>query len=111
MWKTMLTAGFASLFFAAAPAFAQPVTETTVPFMPGTGGGYAGALTGPGTIGGNGDRIMMSPGTNGSWPVGPSGLGSLTGSTFTATGSLNGLTGGYPVTPRGLAVLRGVNPG
>jgi hypothetical protein len=106
MWKTVLTGGVAWLALVAVPAMAQLLPgATTLPANPGTGGGYAGAMTGPGSIGGNPDGIMGSPGTNGAWPVGPAGPASLTGDTLTATGSLNGLTGGYSLTPSGRAVL------
>ena len=54
---------------------------------------------------------MGNPGTNGAFPNGPAGPSSLAGDTLTATGSLNGLTGGYPLSPDGRAVLLGVNPG
>lgn len=112
MRKSVLVAGIAWLALAAAPAIAQPAwSTTTLPANPGTGGGYAGALTGPGSIGGNADGVMGSPGTDGAFPAGPAGLSSLTGDALTATGSLNGLTGGYPLSPDGRAVLLGINPG
>jgi len=112
MWKTVLMAGAAWLALAAAPAMAQPAwSTTTLPANPGTGGGYAGELAGPGSIGGNPDGVMGNPGTNGAFPNGPAGPSSLTGDALTATGSLNGLTGGYPLSPDGRAVLLGVNPG
>jgi hypothetical protein len=110
MFKAILAGGVVGLAIAV-PALAQPATTTTLPANPGTGGGYAGAFTGPGSIGGNADGIMGSPGTNGAFPNGPAGPASLTGDTLTATGSLNGLTGGYPLTPRGRAVLVGVGRG
>ena len=107
MRKAIIAAAVAGLALAAAPTFAQ-----TLPAMPGTGGGYAGAVTGPGSIGGNPDGIMGSPGTDGAWPNGPAGLSSVAGETLTATGSMNGLTGGYPsTTPRGLATLLGIGGG
>lgn len=111
MWKSVRTAGVAWLVLAAVPAMAQTPSATTLPANPGTGGGYAGAVTGPGSIGGNQDGILGSPGTDGAFPNGPAGPASLTGHTLTATGSLNGLTGGYALTPTGRAVLLGVNPG
>jgi hypothetical protein len=105
MWKAMLAAGASWLILAAVPAMGQAPGATTLPATPGTGGGYAGAVTGPGSIGGNPDGIMGSPGTNGAFPNGPAGPRSLTGETLTATGFMDGLTGGYPLTRRGRAVL------
>jgi hypothetical protein len=119
MFKAILAGGIVWLALAAAPALAQPVSATTLPANPGTGGGYAGALTGPGSIGGNPEGIMGSPGTDGAFPIGPSGPRSLTGETLTATGSMDGMTGGYALTPgsravlspNGLAVLLGLGGG
>ncbi len=119
MWRSVVLAGVASLALAAAPALGQVPNASFLPATPGTGGGYAGALTGPGTIGGNPSGIMGSPGTDGAFPNGPAGPSSLTGDTLTATGEQDGLTGGYPVTPsgravltpRGLAVLLGIGGG
>lgn len=105
MWKAMLAAGASWLMLAAVPAMGQAPGATTLPAVPGTGGGYGGAVTGPGSIGGNPDGIMGNPGTNGAFPNGPAGPRSLTGETLTATGSIDGLTGGYPLTRRGRAVL------
>src|SRR5262249_3185999 len=90
MRKAILAVAVAGFALAVAPALAQ-----RLPAMRGTGGGYAGAMTGPGSIGGNPDGIMGSPGTDGAWPNGPAGLSSVAGATLTATGSMNGLTGGY----------------
>lgn len=102
--RNILLAGAVALLLAPTPGFAQLTTTFSLPAHPGTGGGYDGALTGPGTIGDNGSGIMRSPGTNGAWLFAPAGPSSLTGQALLGTGSVGGGTGGYPA-PRGQAIL------
>jgi hypothetical protein len=102
--RNILLAGAVALLVAPTPGFAQLTTTFGLPAQPGTGGGYAGELTGPGTIGANGSGIMGSPGRNAAWLFAPAGPSSLTGRSLLGTGSVGGGTGGYPA-PQGRAIL------
>lgn len=106
MKKSMRVVITAALLVAAPVAGTFAAGTFTIPSVPIAGGGPMSSLSGPGTLGANGDGVFGSPGV-GTGTMSFGGLSSTLGLTGAANGGIGGTSGGFTGTTGGIAGAQG----